>query len=274
MSKAERPVRITDIQAKKPRGEKITMLTAYDTWMARLLAGSGAVDMLLVGDSLGMIELGYDTTLPVTMNDMVRHTRAVRAGAPRALVVADMPFLSHQITVAKALRNAGRLLQEGGATAVKVEGGRTVAPTIQSIVSAGIPVMGHLGLQPQSVHQQGGFRRQATRPDEQLELLACAGALEEAGAFSIVLECVPEELARKVSARLRVPVIGIGSGAECDGQVLVTHDLLGLSGSMTPPFARQYASLGQAITSAAKAFADDVRSGNFPARSLQQVEHA
>ena len=176
-------IRIPDIQAHKARGEKIVMLTAYDAWMARILAESGVVDMLLVGDSLGMVELGYDTTIPVTMSDMVRHTRAVRTGAPDALIVADMPFLSHQIGISQAMRNAGRLMQQGGATAVKLEGGGSTVATVEQIVSAGIPVMGHLGLQPQSVHAQGGFRRQATQPDEQRELMADAVALEAAGRF-------------------------------------------------------------------------------------------
>lgn len=264
MSQPDRPVRIHDIQAKKARGEKITMLTAYCAWMARLLAGSRTVDMLLVGDSLGMVELGYDSTVPVTMEDMVRHTRAVRMGAPNALVVADMPFLSHQTGTIRALRNAGSLLQHGGATAVKVEGGESIVETVQRIVSAGIPVMGHLGLLPQSIHAQGGHRRQATRPEEQGQLLADAAALEQAGVFAIVLECVPAALARRVSEVSRVPIIGIGSGPDCDGQVLVTQDILGLSGSTAPPFARQYAAVGESITSAVQSFAADVRSGAFP----------
>jgi 3-methyl-2-oxobutanoate hydroxymethyltransferase len=255
--------RITDIQDSKTRGGKITMLTAYTAWMARLLACSG-VDMLLVGDSVGMVELGYDTTIPVTMNDMVRHTRAVRAGAPDALIVADMPFLSHQIGTSQAIRNAGRLMQHGAATAVKMEGAGAAVQTVERIVAAGIPVMGHLGLLPQSVHAQGGFRRQATRPEEQSRLMADAVALESAGAFAIVLECVPRAVAGAVTQRLRVPVIGIGSGPDCDGQVLVTHDILGLSGASKPSFARQYADLGQAIADAVKLFSEDVRAGRFP----------
>jgi 3-methyl-2-oxobutanoate hydroxymethyltransferase len=259
-----RQARIPDILNKKARGEKITMLTAYDAWMARVLASSGMVDMLLVGDSLGMVELGYDTTVPVTMNDMVRHTRAVRAGAPDALIVADMPFLSHQIGIGQALRNAGRLMQHGAATAVKMEGAGAALETVEQIVSAGIPVMGHLGLLPQSVHAQGGFRKQATLPEEQSRLMSDALALESAGAFAIVLECVPAALACAVSRRLRVPVIGIGSGPDCDGQVLVTHDILGLSGASKPPFAKEYADLSQAIAEAVKMFSEDVRAGRFP----------
>lgn len=266
MSERATPVRIPDIQAKKTRGEKIVMLTAYDAWLARILAESGVVDMLLVGDSLGMVELGFDTTLPVTMRDMVRHTQAARAGAPQALIVADLPFLSHQVSPAQALRNAGLLMQRGGATAVKLEGGSESAETVSRMVSAGIPVMGHLGLQPQSVHVLGGFRQQAKRPEEQKRLIENAAALEEAGAFAIVLECVPDSLARDVTAELRIPVIGIGSGPHCDGQVIVAHDILGLSGAMTPPFAKQYAALAGAIAEAVGNFAAEVRSGEFPAR--------
>jgi 3-methyl-2-oxobutanoate hydroxymethyltransferase len=264
MNRTEPVRRIPDIRAGKGTGKKITMLTAYDAWMARILADSGVVDMLLVGDSLGMVELGYDTTIPVTMNDMVRHTRAVRTGAPDALIVADMPFLSHQIGIAQAMRNAGRLMQQGGATAVKLEGGGSTVATVEQIVAAGIPVMGHLGLQPQSIHAQGGFRRQATQPDEQRDLIADATAIEAAGAFAIVLECVPRELACVVSRKLTIPVIGIGSGPDCDGQVLVTHDILGLSGAQTPRFAKQYASLGDAIADAVTSFSEEVRSGKFP----------
>lgn len=242
------------------------MLTAYDAWLARILAATGVVDMLLVGDSLGMVELGFDTTVPVTMRDMLRHTQAVRAGAPQALIVADLPFLSHQLSPAQALRNAGLLLQKGGATAVKLEGGSGSVDTVSRMVSAGIPVMGHLGLQPQSVNVLGGFRQQAKRPEEQKQLLENAAALEQAGAFGLVLECVPDSLAREAAALLRIPVIGIGSGPHCDGQVLVTHDILGLTGAMAPPFAKQYAALGEAISDAVGKFTAEVRSGEFPAR--------
>jgi 3-methyl-2-oxobutanoate hydroxymethyltransferase len=257
-------IRISDIQAKKTRGEKIVMLTAYDAWMARLLAANIDVDILLVGDSVGMVELGYDSTLPVTMSDMVRHTRAVRAGAPEALIVADLPFLSHQLGITQALRNAGRLMQSGSASAVKLEGGGPAAATVERIVSAGIPVMGHLGLLPQSVHQQGGFRRQATNPEARRHLVSDALALENAGAFAIVIECVPGAVACDVTSKLHIPIIGIGSGPDCDGQVLVTHDLLGLSGAAKPPFAKQYADVAQAISQAVKCFSAEVRSGAFP----------
>jgi 3-methyl-2-oxobutanoate hydroxymethyltransferase len=264
--------RIPDIQSRKARGEKITMLTAYNAWMARVLAASDAIDLLLVGDSLGMVELGYDTTVPVTMDDMIRHTQAVRRGAPEAIVVADMPFISYHLSVRDAVKNAGRLIQEGGATAVKVEGGSAVLAAVRRIISSGIPVMGHLGLLPQSVHLQGGFRRQATRPEEQAELLSDAAALETAGVFAIVVESIPASLAREASRRLRVPVIGIGSGPYCDGQVLVTNDILGLSSS-TPPFAKQYSSLAHDVSKAASAFAREVRSGEFPAVSQERTGH-
>lgn len=261
-------VRVPDLRAKKERGEIITMLTAYDAWMARLLAQTGAIDMLLVGDSLGMIELGYDTTVPVTVDDIARHCRAVRAAAPMALIVADMPFLSHQVSISRAVRNAGRLMQEGGATAVKIEGGSPAATTIRRIVEAGIPVMGHIGLQPQHVHAQGGFRRQAKRPEEQQQLLADARALEDAGVFAIVLECIPDDLAREVTATMGIPTVGIGSGPHCNGQVLVTHDILGLSGKLAPPFAKQYAALGEAVSEAVRRFSEEVRAGEFPRKTF------
>ena len=266
MPDTPKPLRLPDLDVKKKRGEKITMLTAYDATMAYLLDAAG-VDVLLVGDSLGMVVLGEDNTLSVTMDDMVRHTRAVRRGAKRAIVVADMPFLSYQVSISEAVRNAGRLLQEGQATAVKMEGGEAILPALARLVSIGIPVMGHLGLMPQSVHQQGGFRRQAKQADEQKKLSEDAVALEQAGAFAIVLECVPDTLARDVTARVTIPTIGIGSGPYCDGQVLVSYDFLGLTRGPAPPFAKQYASLGESIVSAAKAYVQEVKSGQFPLAS-------
>ncbi len=267
-------MRIPDIQNKKTRGERIAMLTAYDAWMARILEETGAVDMLLVGDSLGMVELGYETTVPVTINDMVRYTNAVRRGAPNSLIVADMPFLSHQVSTAQALRNAGRLMQQGGAMAVKLEGGADIVNTVERMIGSGIPVMGHLGLQPQFVHVLGGFRRQATRPEEQKRLLADAVALENAGVFSIVLECVPDAAAREVTQKLKIPTIGIGSGPHCDGQVLVTHDMLGLSGEGTPSFAKQFAAVGAAIAAAVRQYSEEVRSGEFPAAVCHKAKNA
>jgi 3-methyl-2-oxobutanoate hydroxymethyltransferase len=251
------------LKEMKQRGEKIAMLTAYDAMMARLLDCAG-IEVLLVGDSLGMVLLGYETTLPVTLDAMVHHTAAVSRGAKRALIVADMPFLSYQITVPEALRNAGRLVQLGGANAVKIEGGRAVAETTRRLVDAGIPVMGHLGLTPQSVNRSGGFRRQAKSKEDAQRLIEDAKALEEAGVFAIVLESIPAELARTVSTQLGVPTIGIGAGPHCDGQVLVTYDVLGLTGYSAPSFAKRYAQLGEAISEAARAYAQEVRDGQFP----------
>ncbi len=241
------------------------MLTAYDAWLARLLAESGTIDMLLVGDSLGMVQLGFDTTVPVTMTDMVRHTSAVRRGAPDSFVVADLPFLAAQINPDEALRNAGRLMQHG-ANAVKLEGGFPVVPVVERIVAAGIPVMGHLGLRPQSVHALGGFRRQAKTRQEQQQVIDEGLALQAAGAFSLVLEFVPDELGRDLANALSIPVIGIGAGPDCDGQVLVTHDILGLTGPHAPSFARCYAAGGRNVIAAAQAFSAEVHAGAFPVR--------
>jgi 3-methyl-2-oxobutanoate hydroxymethyltransferase len=259
-------VRLPDLEAKKRRGEKIAMLTAYDFTMARLLDRAG-VDLLLVGDSLGMVLLGYETTLPVTLDAMVHHTRAVSRGTERALVVADMPFMTYQVSAEEALRNAGRLIQEGGAAAVKLEGGGASVMVAARLVEAGIPVMGHLGLLPQHVHQLGGFRQQARLEADAEQLLADAQALEEAGAFAVVLESIPASVAAAVTADLQIPTIGIGAGPDCDGQVLVSYDMLGLSQDGVPPFVRRYADLGAQTTAAAKAYAEDVRAGRFPAAS-------
>jgi 3-methyl-2-oxobutanoate hydroxymethyltransferase len=253
-------LRVPDLIAMKANGEKITVLTAYDATMASLLDQAG-IDVLLVGDSLGMVILGKEDTLDVSMDDMVRHTAAVRRGAKRALIVADMPFLSYQVTVAEAVRNAGRLLQKGGATAVKLEGGSTMTMLVERLVSLGIPVMGHLGLLPQSVHQIGGFRRQASERNARNKLIAEAIALEEAGAFAVVLECIPDDLAQEVTKQVRIPTIGIGSGPHCDGQVLVSYDMLGLT-AKTPPFVQKYAQLDKVVIEAAQAFARDVKAND------------
>jgi 3-methyl-2-oxobutanoate hydroxymethyltransferase len=258
--------RVTDLQAKKQRGEKIAMLTAYDATMARLLDRAG-VDALLVGDSLGMVVLGYENTLPVTLDAMVHHTGAVARGTERALVVADMPFLTYQVSQAEAVRNAGRLLQEGHAAAVKLEGGRAVLDVVRRLVDVGIPVMGHLGLQPQSVHQVGGFLRRATRPREAEELLEDAVALEQAGAFALVLESIPAEVARSATAHVGIPTIGIGAGPDCDGQILVCNDVLGFSDQYVPSFARQYARIAETVLTAAQEYVDDVRAGRYPTAS-------
>jgi len=257
-------IRLPDLEAKKRRGERIAMLTAYDYTMARLL-DRARIDILLVGDSLGMVVLGHETTLPVTLDAMVHHTRAVSRGAHRALVVADMPFLTYQVSLPETVRNAGRLLQEGGAAAVKIEGGGAVVEAAAKLVEAGIPVMGHLGLLPQSVHQLGGFRQQATLEKDAVQLRDDALALQEAGAFAVVLESIPADVARAVTAELRIPTIGIGAGPYCDGQVLVCYDMLGLSQGAVPPFVKRYADLGEQIVAAATAYADDVRKGHFPA---------
>jgi 3-methyl-2-oxobutanoate hydroxymethyltransferase len=246
-----------DLAAMKSRGEKISMLAAYDATMASLFDQAG-IDVLLVGDSLGMVILGGDDTLQVTVDDMVRHTQAVRRGAQRALVLADMPFMSYQASVSDAVRNAGRLMQQGEAMAVKLEGGMPVVSTIERLVSIGIPVVGHLGLLPQSVHQLGGFKRQAASEPARLKLLDEAAAVENAGACALVLECIPADLAQEVTARLKIPTIGIGAGPHCDGQVLVSYDLLGLT-AHSPAFAKRYAQLNIAVTDAAKAFIKDVK---------------
>jgi len=264
MSQIAKRVRVPDIKDRKKRGQKVVMLTAYDATMARLFDRAG-VDILLVGDSLGMVILGYETTIPVTLDEMVHHARAVSRGASRALVVADMPFLTCQVSLEETVRNAGRLIQEGGAAAVKLEGGAAVRDAAARLVDVGIPVMGHLGLLPQSVHQAGGYRPRAQDEKEADQLFADALALEEAGAFAIVLESIPFDVARRVSAGLAIPTIGIGAGPHCDGQVLVSYDMLGLFDGQVPPFVKQYARLGALITEAVSAYAAEVREGRFPA---------
>jgi 3-methyl-2-oxobutanoate hydroxymethyltransferase len=259
----QRRIGIPDLRAKKGRAEKIAMLTAYDAAMARLFDSAG-VDVLLVGDSLGMVVLGFDTTLPVTLDAMIHHTQAVVRGSARAMVVADMPFLTYQVSVGEAVRNAGRLLQEAGAGAVKLEGGRAVVDAVRRMVDVGIPVMGHLGLQPQSINQIGSYSRCATEPHEAEALIEDAAALERAGAFAIVLEAIPPELACRVTQSLGVPTIGIGAGPDCDGQVLVSHDMLGLFDRFVPPFVKQYADLSAVVTGAVEAYVADVRSGRYP----------
>jgi len=239
------------------------MLAAYDATMARLL-DRGGIDVLLVGDSLGTVILGYDTTLPVTLEAMLHHTRAVRNGTACALVVADMPFLTYQVSAAEALRNAGRLLQEGGAAAVKLEGGAAIAETVERLAAIGIPVMGHVGLTPQSVHQLGGFRSYGKRPEEAEKLVEDARCLERAGAFAVVLESVPSALAAAVTAELKIPTIGIGAGPDCDGQVLVSYDAFGLFDTFVPRFVKQYAKLADTITQATKEYIADVQGGRFP----------
>jgi len=256
-------IAITDLKAKKKRGERIVMMTCYDYPSARLLEAA-SVDILFIGDTLGMVVLGYDTTIPVTMDEMLHHTKAVVRGSSRAHVLADMPFMSYQASPEDALRNAGHLLKEGGAQSVKLEGGVQVAETIRLIVEAGIPVMGHIGLTPQSINQLGGYKVQGKTPAAAVRLVNDAVALEQAGAYAIVLECVPAQLAKTITERLAVPTIGIGAGPRCDGQVQVFHDLLGLFDAFVPKHAKRYADLGSQITEAVRAYAADVREGRFP----------
>ncbi|GAB4400940.1 MAG: 3-methyl-2-oxobutanoate hydroxymethyltransferase [Anaerolineales bacterium] len=252
------------LRALKARREPITMLTAYDYPTALMVEHSG-IEMILVGDSLGMVVLGYENTLPVTMEDMLHHCKAVARGAKSPLLVGDMPFMSYQVSVQEAVRNAGRFLQEGGMDAVKLEGGRERLDAVRAIIAAGIPVMGHIGLTPQSVHQLGGFRAQGKTAAAANDLLLDAQQLQEAGCFSLVLESVPYEVAAEISTRLQIPTIGIGAGAGCDGQVLVLHDLLGLFERFTPKFVRRYANLHQEARAALQTYAAEVKQRTFPA---------
>lgn len=263
-STATQKVTTLTLRQKKERGEPIVMLTAYDYPTALAIDAAG-VDAILVGDSLGMAVLGYETTLPVTMEDMLHHCKAVARGAKTALLIGDMPFLSYQVSVAEAVRNAGRFLQEGNMEAVKLEGGRERLDAIRAIVAAGIPVMGHLGLTPQSVHLFGGFRAQGRTAAAAKRLLEDSLLLEEAGCFSLVLESVPARLASLIRQRLTIPVIGIGAGPNCDGQVLVLHDMLGFFERFTPRFVKKYADLSAEIRRAVADYATDVRSRQFPA---------
>lgn len=253
---------------KKERGEAITMLTAYD-YPTALAMDKAGVDSILVGDSLAMVVLGYENTLPVTMEEMLHHARAVSRGAKSALLVGDMPFMSYQVSVEDAVRNAGRFLQQGGMDAIKLEGGRERIDAVRAIVGAGIPVMGHLGLTPQSVNQLGGFRAQGKTASAAQRLLEDALILEEAGAFSLVLEAVPAKLAEYISRHISIPTIGIGAGVGCDGQVLVTHDVLGLFERFTPKFVKQYANFHAEMNKVFTDYIDDVESKRFPA-----VEHS
>jgi 3-methyl-2-oxobutanoate hydroxymethyltransferase len=258
-----RKTTILDIQSKKDKRTPITMLTAYD-YPAALLVDQAGIDIILVGDSLGMVVLGLDSTVPVTMEEMLHHCRAVCRGANRALLVGDMPFMSYQAEIPAALRNAARFMKEAGMDTVKVEGGREVAATVRAVVDAGIPVMGHIGLTPQSASKLGGFRVQGKTAADAVRLLEDALFLQDAGCYAIVLEAVPERVAELISKRLEIPTIGIGAGAACDGQVLVFHDLVGLYDRFTPRFVRQYADIGNAISEAVRSFAEEVESREFP----------
>ena len=254
---------IKDLQDMKARGEKIPMMTAYDYTSGKLLEQAG-IPLMLVGDSLGMVVLGYDSTVPVTMDDMLHHIKTVVRGTEKAHIVGDLPFMSYHAEVSEAIRNAGRILKEGGAQSVKLEGGQEMAKTVNRIVKSGIPVMGHVGLTPQSVNQLGGYRVQGKTISDAIRLMEDTRALEEAGAYAVVLECVPAALAQMITDRLSIPTIGIGAGAGCDGQVQVLHDFLGLFTDFLPKHARRYANLAETIQDAASQYISDVHLGKFP----------
>jgi 3-methyl-2-oxobutanoate hydroxymethyltransferase len=254
---------VPDIVELKNKAEKITALTAYDYLMAELLDTTG-IDIILVGDSVGMVVAGKTTTLEVTMDQMIYHTRIVGQAVKRALVVADMPFLSYQPSMEMGIHNAGRFLKETGAQAVKIEGGEIFAPLIQKLVQMGIPVMGHLGLLPQSIHKYGSYKLQGKDPEIAEQLKQDAKILEEAGIFSLVLEKIPAELAGEITNSIRIPTIGIGAGSHCDGQILVSHDMLGIFDKFQPKFVRRYAQLAEEMREAFKQYIHDVKSGNFP----------
>jgi 3-methyl-2-oxobutanoate hydroxymethyltransferase len=261
---SRKKVSILTLQKRKETGQPITMLTAYD-YPSAVLVDRAEIDVILVGDSLGMVMLGYDSTVPVTMADMLHHCRAVARGSQYAFLVGDMPFMSYQAEVAEAVRNAGRFLQEANMDAVKLEGGWEMVPTIEAIVKAGIPVMGHIGLTPQSLSQLGGYRIQGKTAGSARRLFDDALALEQAGCFAIVLEAVPAPVATAISRQLSVPTIGIGAGPGCDGQVLVYHDILGLFDRLQPRFVKEYAKVGEMIAKAFSAYRDDVIAHRFPA---------
>ena len=258
-----RPVTVPDISGRKNSGKKITALTAYDYSFAKLLDATD-IDIILVGDSLGMVSLGHENTLSVTLEYMIDHTRAVKRGTQRALVVGDMPFMSYQVSVEQAVTNAGRLIQEGGASAVKLEGGAHMADRVQAIVQASIPVMGHIGLTPQSVHQFGGYKVQGKNYLDSRQIRQDARDLQNAGIFALVMEGIPGELAEEITAELKIPTIGIGAGLKCDGQILVLHDLLGLTQDFVPKFVKQYAQLADILKSAVSEYIQEVRTETFP----------
>jgi 3-methyl-2-oxobutanoate hydroxymethyltransferase len=261
-------VGINEIKEMKAKKEKIVMLTAYDYSTAKLVDEAG-IPLILVGDSLGMVILGYESTIPVTMDEMIHHTKAVVRGTKQSLVIGDMPFMTYHTNISDALRNAARFIQEGGAQAVKLEGGVTVAETVKRIVECGIPVMGHIGLTPQSIHQLGGHKVQGKTPEAAKQLLKDAQALEQAGAFAVVLELVPAPLSKLITQKISIPTIGIGAGADCDGQVQVISDLLGLFADFVPKHAKQYAKLAGTIRAALTDYIAEVKDGSFPT-----VEHS
>ncbi len=256
-------ITVVKLQEMKHHKEKITMLTCYNYWMAKIL-NEVEIEVLLVGDSLGMVVLGYENTLPVKVEDILYHTKAVKRGNLSALLVADMPFMSYQVGEKEALLNCSRMLKEGGAEAVKIEGGAGVAKTVKCLVEANIPVMGHIGLTPQAIHKMGGYKVQGRVKEEAQRLVADAQVLEEAGIFSLVLEGIPEKLSREITKKISVPTIGIGAGKYCDGQVLVSEDILGLTGKVTPKFVKQYVRLDKEIKKAMDRFKKEVKENKFP----------
>lgn len=254
---------ICDFARKKKSGEKITVLTAYDYTMGKLIDEAG-IDVVLVGDSLGMVVLGYDSTVYVTMEDMLHHSKAVKRGVKRAFLIGDMPFMSYQISDKDAVRNAGRFIQEAGCEAVKIEGGEEMAPRVKAISNAGIPVLGHIGLTPQSINKIGGYRVQGKDASSGAKLIEDALILEKSGCFAVILECIPKDIAKKITEKLNIPTIGIGAGGFCDGQVLVTHDLVGYFDGFKPKFVKQYAKINSTILEAIKKFKSETESGIFP----------
>lgn len=254
---------VTQIKEKKQKGEKFAMLTAYDYSTAKLIDEAG-IPLILVGDSLGMVVLGYESTIPVTMDEMIHHTKAVVRGTKQALIVGDMPFMTYQVSAEEAMHNAARFIQEAGCQAVKLEGGQFMAETIKRIITAGIPVMGHIGLTPQSINQFGGYKVMGKTTEAAIDLVNDAKALDEAGVFSIVLECVPEALTKLITEKVSIPTIGIGAGRYCDGQVQVIHDLLGMFADFVPKHAKQYVKLAGQISQAASDYIKEVADGSFP----------
>ena len=268
---ATRSVTVPEILRRKNSGEKITALTAYDYNFAKLLDATD-LDIILVGDSLGMVSQGQENTLSVTMDNMIYHTRAVKQGAKRALVVSDMPFMSYQVSVEQAVKNAGRLIQDGGASAIKLEGGAIMADRVRTITQAGIPVMGHIGLTPQSVHQFGGYKVQGKNYLDSRKIKQDASDLQSAGIFALVLEGIPSELGEEITSELKIPTIGIGAGAKCDGQILVLHDLLGLNQDFVPKFVKQYAQMADNLKVAVTEFIEEVKTESFP--SQEHIYHS
>jgi 3-methyl-2-oxobutanoate hydroxymethyltransferase len=260
---ARKKVTLAELQGKKEAGEKITMMTAYDCPGAQLVDQAG-IDTVLVGDSLGMVVLGYDSTVPVTVDEMIHHCKAVRRGTESAFIIGDMPFMSYHVSVERAVENAGRFVKEAGCDAVKLEGGSEMAPVVEAVVRAGIPVCAHIGLTPQTATMLGGFRVQGKDAESGRAMVRSAKDLEEAGAFMIVMECIPDLLAARITRELRIPTIGIGAGADCDGQVLVYHDLVGLFERFTPKFVKQYTNLAPLIRDALVQYKTEVEQGAFP----------